>query len=86
MSPSILERARPELYNLRFAADRNFKDKFERLAEVLGVENPLQHMVEIMEQALDVALDKKDVKRKRARRLRPGSIGSERIAESIGPS
>ena len=34
-----------------------------------GVENPLQHMAEIMEQALDIALDKKDVRRKRARRL-----------------
>jgi hypothetical protein len=69
VSPSILEPARPELFNFRFAADRNFKEKFERLAEVLGVENPLQHMAEIMEQAMDIALDKKDVKRKRARRL-----------------
>ena len=69
VSPSILEPARPEIYNFRFAADRKFKEKFERLAEVLGVENPLQHMAEIMEQALDVALDKKDLQRKRARRL-----------------
>ena len=69
VSPSILEPARPEMFNFRFAADRKFKEKFERLAEVLGVENPLQHMAEIMEQALDIALDKKDVKRKRARRL-----------------
>ncbi len=53
VSPSILEPARPELFNFRFAADRNFKEKFERLAEVLGVENPLHHMAEIMEQALD---------------------------------
>jgi len=68
-SPSILEPARPEIYNFRFASDRKFKEKFERLAEVLGVENPLQHMAEIMEQALDMALDKKDLKRKRARRL-----------------
>ena len=69
VSPSILEPARPELYNFRFAAERKFKEKFERLAEVLGVENPLQRMAEIMEQALDIALDKKDLKRKRARRL-----------------
>ena len=69
VSPSILEPARPTVYNFRFAADRKFKEKFERLAEVLGVENPLQHMAEIMEQALDIALDKKDLKRKRARRL-----------------
>ncbi len=82
-SPSILEPARPEVYNFRFAADRKFKEKFERLAEVLGVENPLQHMTEIMEQALDIALDKKDVKRKWARRLereakRTGEIPSKK--------
>ncbi len=41
VSPSILEPARPETFNFRFAADRKFKEKFERLAEVLGVENPL---------------------------------------------
>ena len=69
VSPSILEPATPVTFNFRFAAERKFKDKFERLAEVLGVENPLQHMAEIMEQALDIALDKKDLKRKRARRL-----------------
>ena len=69
VSPTILEPARPEVFNFRFAADRKFKEKFERLAEVLGVENPLQRMSEIMEQALDIALDKKDLKRKRARRL-----------------
>ena len=86
VSPTILEPARPELFNFRFAADRKFKEKFERLAEVLGVENPLLHMTEIMEQALDIALDKKDLKRKRARRLerqtktgdqpRPGKVAS----------
>ena len=69
VSPTILEPARPEVFNFRFAADRKFKEKFERLAEVLGVENSQQRMAEIMEQALDIALDKKDVKRKRARRL-----------------
>ncbi len=68
-SPSILAPARLEIYNFRFASDRKFKEKFERLAEVLWVENPLQHMAEIMEQALDMALDKKGLKRKRARRL-----------------
>ena len=78
VSPSILEPARPELFNFRFAADRKFKEKFERLAEVLGVENPLQHMAEIMEQALDVALDEKDVKRKRARRLKRQSKTGDR--------
>jgi hypothetical protein len=30
MSPSILEPARPELFNFRSAADQKFKEKFER--------------------------------------------------------
>ena len=86
VSPSILEPARPELFNFRFAADRKFKEKFERLAEVLGVENPLQHMAEIMEQAMDIALDKKDVKRKRARRLaRDAKRGGEKPQEKSCP-
>ena len=78
VSPSILELARPEVFNFRFAADREFKEKFERLAEVLGVENPLQHMAEIMDRAMDIALDKKDLKRKRARRLLRKSRGSDK--------
>ena len=86
-SPSILEPARPEVFNFRFAADREFKDKFERLAEVLGVENPLQqHMTEIMEQALDIALDKKDVKRKRARRLEMGRQADKRHSQQKNSS
>ena len=78
VSPTILEPARPEVFNFRFAADRKFKEKFERLAEVLGVENSHQRMAEIMEQALDIALDKKDVKRKRARRLQRVSKGNKK--------
>ena len=67
-SPSILKPATPTQYNFRFAAGREFKDKFERLAEVLGVVNPLIDMAEILEQAVDIALDKKDPKRKLERR------------------
>ncbi len=69
MSPPILEPAQPDQFNFRFAADRAFKEKFERLAEVLGVEHPSKYMAEILEQAVDIALDKKDLKRKRERRL-----------------
>ena len=78
VSPAILQPARPEVYNFRFSADRKFKEKFERLAEVLGVENSQQRMAEIMEQALDIALDKKDVKRKRERRLQRVSKSSKK--------
>ena len=67
-SPNILQPARPAVFNFRFSADRSFEEKFERLAEVMGVENAQKHMAEILEQALDVALDKKDPKRKLERR------------------
>ena len=68
-SSNLLEPARPDTFNFRFSADKNFKEKFERLAEVLGVENPLKHMAEILEQAVDISLEKKDPKRKHERRL-----------------
>jgi hypothetical protein len=61
-SPHVLEPARPDAYNFRFSADGNFKAKFERLAEVLGVNNPLKHMAEIFEQAVDISLEKKGKK------------------------
>ncbi len=51
---------------------RRFPQILVALAEnrmSLTVAGLLQHMAEIMEQALDIALDKKDLKRKRARRL-----------------
>ena len=83
-APGVAEYPRAgqaETFNFRFAADRKFKEKFERLAEVLGVENPLQHMAEIMEQALDIALDKKDLKRKRARRLERKSRSTDNFRQ-----
>jgi 5-methylcytosine-specific restriction endonuclease McrA len=64
----VLEPAQTDTFNFRFSADRNFKEKFERLAEVLGVENPLKHMAEIFEQAVDISLEKKDPKKKLERR------------------
>ncbi len=67
-SPTILQPATPDEFNFRFSADRDFKDKFERLAEVLGVENGQKHMADILEKALDIALEKKDPKKRLERR------------------
>ncbi|GMR24354.1 MAG: hypothetical protein BMS9Abin37_2886 [Acidobacteriota bacterium] len=67
-SLNILEPARVDEFNFRFSADRDFKDKFERLAGVLGVRNAQKHMAEIIEKALDIALEKKDPKKKLERR------------------
>jgi hypothetical protein len=66
--PPVLQPARPEAFNFRFAANRDFKDKFERLAEVLGVENAQAQMAAVFEKALDLALEKKDPRKKLERR------------------
>ena len=66
--PSTQQPATPCEFNFRFSADRDFKDKFERLAEVLGVQNAQKHMASILEKALDIALEKKDPKKKLERR------------------
>src|SRR2546428_705118 len=67
--PGLLEPARPELYNFRFVAGKAFKEKLVRLAEVLGVENPERNMKEVLEWALDLALERKDPQKRQERRL-----------------
>jgi hypothetical protein len=67
-SPSVLQPATPEQFNFRFSAGRKFKEKLDRLAEVLGIENPASHMADVLEKALDISLDKKDPKRRLDRR------------------
>ena len=93
--PSLLEPARPDLYNFRFAAGTGFKEKLVRLAEVLGIEMPERNMAEVLERAVDLALERKDPKRKHERRLererdrgtsqdepRPGEISVSAPAKS----
>ena len=66
-----------------FFADRNFKDKFERLAEVVGVQNAQKHMAEALEKAIDIALEKKDPKKRleRRRKRQRGSAAKSRLNE-----
>ena len=77
-SPTILQPAETDAFNFRFSADRDFKDKFERLAEVLGVENAEKHMADILEKALDIALEKKDPKKKLERRNKRENSSKEK--------
>jgi hypothetical protein len=81
-TPSLLEPAEPEIFNFRFSADKGFKEKFERLAEVLGVENPLTSMAEIFERAVDITLEKKDPKKRYQRRLERQHKQSENTEKS----
>jgi len=82
-SPTILQPARPAIFNFRFSADKEFKDKFERLAEVMGVENAQKNMTEILGTALDIALEKKDPKKKleRRRKRQSGATATSRLNE-----
>jgi hypothetical protein len=82
LSPGLLQPAQPEVFNFRFSAGKAFKEKLERLAEVLGVENPTKDMARVLEEALELALEKKDPKRKLERRLQR----EERQAAAAGKS
>jgi hypothetical protein len=60
-SPLLIVRpATPTQFDFRFSAERPFKEKLERLAEVLGVENAEKNLAALLEKAVDLALDKKD--------------------------
>ena len=73
-----LEVARPGFYNFKFYAGKDFREKFERLAEVLGIENAERNMPEIIERALDLALEKKDPKQKLERRRKREAAAATR--------
>ena len=59
-----IEAAQPEVYNFRFSAKKPFRDKLERLAEVLGVYDPNRNLGTLLEKAIDLALEKKDPQKK----------------------
>ena len=53
---------------MRFSAGSAFTEKLRRLAEVLGIERPQDHLEEILSRALEIALEKKDPQRKLERK------------------
>jgi 5-methylcytosine-specific restriction endonuclease McrA len=65
---NLLQPATEERYNVRFSVGVEFTEKLSRLAEVLGIECPRNHMEEILTRALEIALEKKDPQRKLERR------------------
>ena len=86
-TPDLLQPATEDRYNFRFSAGKAFTEKFKRLAEVLGVPCPHRDMEKVFEQALEIALDKKDPKRRLERRrkraakkgaARPGKVAKKR--------
>jgi hypothetical protein len=81
-SPNILEPATAEVYNWRFSAGREFREKFERLAEVLGIKNPVKNMEKVISEAIEFTLERKDPQRRYARRVEREARRQEREAES----
>ena len=67
-SSSLIQPAQPEIYNFRFSADKAFKEKLLRVAEVLGIPAPERNLARVLERALDLTLEKKDPQRKLERR------------------
>ncbi len=85
--PGKIEPARPEVFNFRFAAGKDFRDKLERLGEVLGVHNTQRDLAALLEKAVAIALEHKDPQKKLARRdnrakrassPRPAEVTAER--------
>ena len=77
--------ASPGLYNFRFSARKSLKLKIERLAEVLGIEGGIRRMSEIIEKAVDLALERKDPRQKHERRKKREAARSKtRLDEVAG--
>src|SRR5438093_8432856 len=53
-SSSLIQPAQPEIYNFRFSADKAFKEKLLRVAEVLGIPAPERNLARVLERALDL--------------------------------
>jgi hypothetical protein len=94
---SLMEPATADRYNFRFSAGKGFAEKLDRLAQVLGVRAPHAHLEELLDQALEIALEKKDPKRKLERRKKrqakkrsgcPGKAEEVEVhpPETTGPS
>jgi 5-methylcytosine-specific restriction endonuclease McrA len=70
-SPSHIEVLGDERYHLRFAFTAAQRRKMDRLAELLGVDNPAKNLADLMEKALDIALKVKDPARERRAKKSP---------------
>ncbi len=77
--------ASPGVYNVRFSEGREFRAKLDRLAEVLGIEGAVRHMPELLEKALDLALEKKDPQKKLERRQKRQAARSKTRLDEASP-
>ena len=68
LRPGVLRPCAPDRFNVHFAADRSFKEKLQRLAEILGIESPQRNLATVLERALDEALERRDPQKRLERR------------------
>ena len=89
----VMEAATEGRDNFRFSAGAEFTKKLKRLAEVLGIVNPHRHLEEIIDHAIEIALEKKAPERKLARRRKresrkqipcPGDVKKEKSEPEKG--
>ncbi len=78
-----IEAAQPEVYNFRFSAQKPFRDKLERLAEVLGVHDPNRNLGTLLEKAIDLALEKNDPQKKLERREKRAKSAQKSCPDKI---
>src|SRR5262245_53530270 len=86
---SLIQPAEIDVYNFRFSANKAFKEKLTRVAEVLGIKNPHRNLAEVIERALDLTLEKKDpqkkLERRRGRERKRAEAGSAEARRSPNP-
>ncbi|MCB9882100.1 MAG: HNH endonuclease [Planctomycetes bacterium] len=63
-----IEPVKPDVFNFRFAASGAFRGKLERLAEVVGVVDVVGNLAELLDMAIEHALEARDPERKLERR------------------
>ncbi len=86
-----VEPAKPDLFNARFPMTARLKAKLARLAELQNVWNFETNLAELVEQAVDIALEKKDPRqrferrRKRRAKQEAGSARSNDVESAESP-
>ncbi len=83
VKPGSIEPCQPDLYNLRFAADKAFMDKLQRAAEVSGAGDAGRDMARILERALDTYLEKNDPRKRQERREKRAARKAHAEAEAV---
>jgi hypothetical protein len=81
--PSRLEVLGDERYHLHCTISAVQRRKLERLAEVLGIDNPVRNLPALLEQAIDIALKAKDPAHpRRAKQVVPTETSQEQSSSS----